>query len=238
MIYLLYGTDTVNARKKLRALLDSLFAKKKDASLIRVDCENFDSSRLVELIHGQGLFEQKQIVVLDSVLEDKEVKDAVLSELKSIADSKNIFVFVEGVIDKKTLSKFEKKAEKVQEFVAKDTVVKKKFDIFSLTSALGQRDRRKLWVLYQKARMHDVSSEEIHGILFWQIKSMLLACSSKDTQTSGLNPFVFKKSSSFLKNYSKQEIENLSSKLVTLYHDARRGIYEFDIALERFILSI
>ncbi|MCH8987104.1 hypothetical protein IIA94_02975, partial [Patescibacteria group bacterium] len=175
MLYVLHGTDSIKAREKLHALLDGLFAKKPDASYIRIDDEHFEKEQLEELIYGQGLFTQKYIIIFDRLLENKEAKEAVLERVKDIAASQNIFILFEGTLDKKTLSKLNKHAEKVQEFVDKSVFPKKKpFDIFSLTNALGRRDRKQLWVLYQSARRHNVSDEEIHGILFWQIKSMLL----------------------------------------------------------------
>jgi len=239
MLYVLHGTDTIKAREKLRMLLNGLFAKKPDASFFRIDEENFNVSQIEELLFGQGLFAQKYIVVLDGVLQNTEAKEAVLNNLKDIASSQNIFIVFEGALDKATLSKLEKHAEKVQGFVSKTaTAATKPFNIFSLTDALGRRDRKRLWILYQKAKHNNVSDEEIHGILFWQVKSMLLARSAESTAGTGLKPFVFQKSLGFSKNYTKQELEKLSASMISLYHDARRGIYELSVAMEQFVLSI
>src|SRR3989344_461017 len=188
MIYLLYGTDTLKSREKSRALLNNIFAKKPNASYIRIDKENFDESEVEELIGGQGLFENKYIIVFDGLFSDKNIK--------------------------------------------------KKFNIFTLTDALGRRDKKGFWVLYQKAKLNNVSDEEVHGILFWQIKNMLLSFDAKDAEAAGLNDFVFRKSLGFTKNYSYNELKKLLRELVFLYHDARKGIHKIDIALERFILSI
>jgi DNA polymerase III delta subunit len=238
MIYLLHGTDTKKAREKLHTLLDSMFAKKPDASFVRVDNENFDDSRLEEFIRGQGLFESKYIVVFDNVFTNKDAKETVLKILKEISSSKNIFIFLEEKLNKTELLKLQKYSEKVQEFSTKDIPVKKKFDIFSITDAFGKRNAKNLWTLYQKAKLNNISDEEIHGILFWQVKSMLLAQSASNPEETGLNPFVFRKSTDFLKNYTSDELIELSSSLVSLYHDARGGMHELGTALERFILSI
>ena len=79
--------------------------------------EGCDASRLEEFAGGQGLFEQKYIVFLDRVLETAEAKEAFLDCLKTVSESDNIFVMLEAKLDKATLTKIEKKAEKVQEFV-------------------------------------------------------------------------------------------------------------------------
>jgi len=67
---------------------------------------------------------------------------------------------------------------------------------------------------------------------------MIVARLSKDANESGLKPYVFQKSKSFAQNYSEDEMKKMSSSLVSIYHDSRRGIHDFDIALERFILSL
>lgn len=239
MIYLLYGTDAIKSRKKLHTLLDGMFAKKPDASYIRVDGENFDESRIEEFIGGQGLFENKYIIVFDNLFKDKNIKETILKKIKEISKSQNIFIFLEEKLNKAELKRFEKYAEKIQKFGdVNPPAGGKKFDIFSLTDAFGRRDKKELWVLYQKAKLNNVSDEEVHGILFWQIKSMLLSLNAKSAIESGLNPFVFRKSLGFLKNYSESELKKLSSLLVSLYHDTRRGIHEMNTALERFILGI
>ncbi|MDP6387913.1 MAG: hypothetical protein QGG63_01390 [Candidatus Pacebacteria bacterium] len=238
MIYLLYGTDTIESRKKLHTLLNSMFVKKPDASFIRVDTENFDEERITEFIGGQGLFKNKYVIVFDNLFEEKQMKDAILKKLKEISQSQNIFIFLEEKLNKTELNRFKKYAEKIQKFSKKSIVEKKKFDIFSLTNAFGRRDKKGLWVLYQKAKLNNVSDEEIHGILFWQIKSIILSLNAQSAMESGLNPFVFRKSFGFLKNYSESELKKFSNSLVSLYHDTRKGIHEMDTALERFILGI
>lgn len=237
MIYLLHGNDIHTSRKKLHVLLDGLFKKRPNAEYFHITSQNLSEYNIEELISSQGLFEQKYIVVLDNLLEDKDQKDELLKSLKEIQKAEHVFIFLEGKLDAKTVTKFEKYAEKIQEFNVKD-IKKERFNTFSLTDALGARDKKRLWTLYQKAKKERVAPEEIHSILFWQVKSMLLTLHSDNAKEAGLNPFVFNKSRSFLKNYSEKEIQNLSQKLVTLSHDARRGIHEFDVALERFILVL
>jgi len=112
------------------------------------------------------------------------------------------------------------------------------FNIFSLGDALGKRDRKNLWILYEKAIASGISPEEIHGTLFWQVKSMILSKSAKDAEEAVLKPYVFKKSNSYAKNFTSEELFAISSKLVDIYHEARRGVHDFGIALELFILQV
>ncbi len=241
MIYLLYGTDTTKARGKLHDLIASLIKKKPDASHIKMTDEGFDAAHLEENISGMGLFSQKTIVEMDNVFRNKEAKEIVLERIKDIGKSENIFVFLEGTLLKADLVKFEKNAEKVQVFEdgsIKDSQSKDTFKIFSLTDAFGRRDKKQLWVLCTKAKMKDIADEEIHGILFWQVKAILQALNAPSAQNAGLNPFVYQKSIGFSKNFSYAELKKISSDLVSIYHNARRGITPFDAALEKFILEL
>jgi DNA polymerase III delta subunit len=218
MIYLLHGTDIIKSRKKLHTLLDSMFAKKPDASFVRVEAGEFDENQLQEFVGGQGLFTNKYIIVFDNLFADKNTKEVLLKSLKDISKSQNIFIFLEEKLNKTEFKKFEKYAEKIQEFGGEIIKKDKKFDIFSLANALGKRDKKGLWVLYQKAKLNNIADEQIHGILFWKIKDTIL--------------------SSRHSSYSQDELKKLSSSLVSVYHDTRRGIHEMDNAMERFILGI
>jgi DNA polymerase III delta subunit len=241
MLYLLYGTNPEKSRAKLHELVESLLKKKPDASHLRITDENFSEANLEELISSPGLFASKTIVEVDNAFRNKEAKPVILEKLKDIKESENIFVMLEGELLKLDVKKFEKYAEKVQEFGTKgeeDVKERKDFNIFSLTDALGRKDKKQLWVLYTKAKRKNIADEEIHGILFWQIKAIFLAARMKSASEAGLNPFVFQKSQGFLKNYSKHEVHEVSSKLVSIYHDARRGIHDMGSALEKFILEM
>ena len=238
MLYFFHGSDKDSARAKARGLIDALRKKKPDAELFRIDAESWSETKLQELTAGQGLFNNSYIIHITSLFENKEAKGGFVDHLEDIAKSPNVFISIEGDVDKKTLLTVASSAEKVQSFDKFKTGKKPEFNIFSLTDAFGRRDRKKLWVLFRKAVSGGAVPEEIHGILFWQLKSMILASSAKTAGEAGVAPFVFTKAKSFLKNYEERELKNLSSKLVKMYHDAHRGVHDFEVALERLILSI
>jgi DNA polymerase III delta subunit len=238
MLYFFYGSDTDAAREKANKLIESLRKKKPDAELFRIDAANCSETVLRELTAGQGLFNRSYIVQTVSLFENSEAKEIFLKRLQEIAESPNIFVSLEGGVDKKTLLQVAEVAEKAQLFEKKKAEGKPEFNIFSLTNAFGKRDKKELWVLFQKAVASGAVPEEIHGILFWQLKSMLLASACATAVEAGIAPFVFTKSKNFLRNYSEEELKKLSSTFVSLYHDSHRGIHDFGIALERFILTL
>lgn len=219
MLYFLYGTDTDKARAKARELLETLQKKKPDAAVFRIEPEKWGEIHVEELIGGQGLFEKKLLIFADRLFENEEAKEAIEKNLEDIAKSDNIFIFLEQKVAKPLLLEITEVAEKVQLFESKEGKKKPDFNIFSLTDAFGRRDKKKLWVLYRKAVQEDFAPEQINGLLFWKVKEMLTARYQN-------------------RYWTTDELHTLSSTLVRLYHDAHRGVHDFEIALERFVLTI
>lgn len=237
MLYFIYGEDTQKGIEKAKGLVTAMLSKKPNASLFKLTNENWSVGELQELIGGQGLFSEKYIVQVSRVLDNDEIKEQILDYVSMMQESENIFIWTEGKMDAKTLKQIEKHAEKVTEYSLKSAPKKFDFNIFALSDALGNRDKKNLWMLYLKA-LEVSAPEEIHGTLFWQAKSMVLAHKSKDANESGLKPFVYTKSKKFASNFNDEELNDLPMKLIRISHDARRGKNDFSIALERFILTI
>src|SRR5210317_2013478 len=103
MLYLLYGTDTFKSRQKLTGLINTLLSKKKDATLIRINNENFSPKEIINLAKAQGLFESKSIIVFDSIFENTTDKEILLDNIKDLQESENIFILLEGKLDKKSI---------------------------------------------------------------------------------------------------------------------------------------
>lgn len=246
MIYLIYGTDKDKARKKAWEIVDSLLTKKKDAVFSKfTESDEITQSHLDELVGGQALFVSKFIVMFHEVFSNTETKNLVVKNIKNIADSENIFIILEEKIDAKTLDKILKVSVKSQEFEKKEMTKKErlaqigeKIDFFEFSNALGSRDKKTLWRLFQDALAENVPAEEVHGIFFWQIKSMLLASRYKTASEANMKPYPFQKAKEYCKKYSEKELSEVSSKLVSMYHEAHRGKVDFYIALERFILGL
>ena len=206
MLYVIYGTDTEKAREKSRALFEALKGKKPGAAAGILTAEDVTEDKLLELTQSQGLFENKQIIFMDRVLENKNTWDIVLEKIDAVADSPNIFIFFEGKLTRDILKKLEKEAEKVQEYVLDEETPAEKSNFFPLADALGSRDKKKLWILFRDAMDGDAVPEEIHGILWWQAKSLALASKTRNASEAGLNPFVYNKAKRYLSNWKKEEV--------------------------------
>ncbi len=219
MIYLYHGTDIQKIIKKSHELIDSLKKKKPDASFFKIDSEHFSIAMLDEYIGGQGLFSNKYIVLLDRLSENKEIKEEFISKIKEISESENIFIIIEGKLDKATLSKIEKKAEKVVAFeIEEKNKIKKDNNVFAIADAIGKKDKKTAWIMYREAIDRGEVVEALHGMVFWKIKTLIL---------SGGNSV-----------WSKSDLLKVLDELITIYHEARRGRYELESRFEGFILGI
>lgn len=242
MIYLIHGSDTFLARAKARQLVESLTTKKPDALFRRYTVENFEQGMLDELIGSQGLFVTRIIIELDTLFANGEYKAVILDTLARLAASENIFIILEEKLLKPELLAFEKHAKKISEYSTADGAFTKKGKTgalpFALADALARRDKKDLWALYTQHIATGAVAEELHGLLFWQIKMMLLAATTPSAEAAGIKSFVYNKARSAGANFSLTELHTLSRKMVSIYHDAHRGLGDLNILLERCILEL
>ncbi len=237
MYYFLHGKNNKEARKKLKSLTEILHSKRPDSEIFRIHDENWSDAQFDELLVAQGLFDQKYIIVLDSLFDDAAVKERILDRAKDMKESENVFLVLEGDTDKKTLDKISKHADKVQEFDG-DVVKVERFNTFGLADAFGRRDKKSLWVGYLQAIDLGISPEEICGVLFWQIKSIILAMKTNSSKESKLSPYVDSKARGFAKNFTIGEISNYAHALVEATQAVRQGEGEMEVLLERIVLNV
>ncbi|MFA6295461.1 MAG: hypothetical protein WC666_03490 [Candidatus Paceibacterota bacterium] len=250
MLYILHGSNISKSVEKAHSLINSLRAKKPDATFVKLSSEDWSTSVIEEHLGGQGLFSNKYIILLDRVTENSEAKDQLPEFIEAMHESTNIFIVCEGKLNVELKKIFEKYAEKV---VVSDEPVKafsygkatsggangkKDFNIFALADAFGSRDKMKAWMIYREAIKNGLESESILGTLFWQAKSMALAVNCKSANEASLKPFVFDKSKRYAKNFSKEELDNLLKNIIILYHDGHRGVIDLELATEKMMLKI
>ena len=202
------------------------------------DAENLTKADLEIITGSQGLFEKKIVAKLANVLDNEELQDDILKNLPLMKTSENIIVWSEGKVNKEPLEKIKNHAEKTEEFSLQEGFKQKEFSIFFLADALGEKDKKRFWALLVEAFRRGKVVEEIHGTLFWQLKTILLAKRTKTAEEAGINPFPYSKARSFAKNWEESELKQSISHLVDMYHKAHRGELDFEISLEKFALSI
>lgn len=236
MLYVLHGTDKDKVRGKLHELVASLEKKRPDAQVLKIGVDNWKESKLDEYVSGMNLFAPKNIIILDSLFSNKDIQSSI--ELDTLSESDNVCIVVEQKLTKENLKKLEKKAEKVQEFNLPEVVKKKESPVtFSFVEALVNKDKKRSWSLFQKLVADSVAAEEIHGVVWWQFKTLYLAHMSADAASAGLNPFVYQKSKVALKNWNKDTLNQMLKRLVLMYHKAHRGECDFISELEILCLE-
>jgi DNA polymerase III delta subunit len=241
MLYIFHGSEIDTSREKAHSLLNSLRTKKPDAAFIRVEADQWNTEMVRSHLESQGLFSNKYIVFLDRVTEKAEARDGLLELLSEMKTSPNIFIVLEGVVKAELKKAFAANAEKVVESekpASSKFEAKKEFNVFALADAVGSRDAYKSWSIYREAVDSGMEAEAIIGTLFWQVKSLKLVQGASSAAETGLNPFVFSKSKKYAGNFSKDEIDLLLNKLITIYHDAHRGVVDAELATERLMLGI
>jgi hypothetical protein len=136
-------------------------------------------------------------------------------DLSSLKNSPNNLIFIEDKLPASDIKKYKKYAI-IEDFSSPTTKTAPKVNVFGIADAFSRRDKIGTWVLYREAVGEGVPPEEISGIIFWKIKTMMLSGS---------------------KIFSLSELKKRSSNLVSLYHKAHKGECDFTIGLEEFILS-
>jgi len=216
MLYILHGKDKESLKKKSKSLVSGLQKKRPDAEVFTLTSETFGEGKFNELLSSQGLFSTRYIVVLSNVFENSEAREIILKEAKKLKESENIVILIEQSFKKADEKKLFKYAEDVQEFVSKVEKKKEEYKPFGLTDALGKRDKKALWTQFHEALMNNQPAEQVFSVLFWQIKSMIVASKTKSAKEADMKPFVYNKSKSFAKNYSEDELLKLSSSFLLI----------------------
>ena len=186
----------------------------KDREIVVLQEKDLSKSVILNHANTQSLFGNKQIIVLENLINES---DLIFSkeEMENLKNSETIFVLLED----KLLVADEKKYNKYSTFLKFERKENKVFknDSFIIADYFAGRDKIKTWIAYNKAIDKGITPEAISGMLFWKIKTLM----QNDS-----------------KIFSKSELKNQSSKLVSLYHKAHNGELDMTIGLEQFILSV
>jgi len=207
MIYILSGNDTKKKKNYLKKLSKNNF--------LFLDIKNeLNKKELLNQAQSISLFGETTITVLDNLLSDRKI-DLSNEDLNLIKESKNIFVFLEDKLLISDIKKYKKYAI-IEDFKLIEPKQIPKINIFSIADSFSHKDKIGTWILYRQAISLGTSPEEVCGIIFWKVKSMILNNN---------------------KIFSQSELKRISSKLTSIYHRSHSGELDFTIALEELILS-
>jgi len=237
MLYLIQAKDLKKGVDRLIKVQNSLLKKREGSQSFSLDQENFSEDTLKELILGADLFVSKFVVSAKYLLSNKNTRDIAESFLKEIKESDNVFIFLEDNLTKTLEKKLVKYAEKMEK-VSGLAKIKPEYKLFSLTDSIGRRNKQESWFEYHRAILGGVLPEEILGMIFWQVKNMIITTKVRTAKDSGLNPFVYNKTKGHVQNFSSEELNNMSLSVVDLYHRSRRGLVNLNEGIEKLLLKL
>lgn len=207
MIYILSGNDA----KKRNNYLKKLYG---NGQPIFISPANLNKDVLFEYAQTISLFGESPVILVENLIKNKEISLSQ-EDLVLLNESKTVFVFLE----EKVLISDSKKYKKYSTMEDFSSVVAKqspKTNVFGIADSFSRRNKIETWILYTETVLAGVAPEEISGIIFWKIKTMILNGS---------------------KVFSLDELKRQSSELVSLYHRAHQGKIDFTVGLEQFILN-
>ncbi len=228
MLYVLVGSDFVKIKKRIAEIA-------KGFELVRFGEAAEAFAGAPAKLGASGLFSPKVALHLDKPLEDADAKALVLEHAKAFANSETPVILTASALDAETKKKIPKNAS-VETFEEKTEGEGASQSTFALTDAYVKGDRKQTWVLYREFIESGASAEELHGILSWQVRALVLASKTKSATEAGLKPFVYTKAKSALTRMNVHP-EEISRELVSLYHRSRMGQGSLEDLLEIFLLK-
>ena len=233
MLMVFCGNDTTKVREE--AFNEVAKYKAKGFSIEIITTEGLETGRLADAASGSSLFGGEMLYVIDTPSTDEEVYKRVVDDLQVLAESDHTFILIEGNLlapEKKKISKY---TEHLKELKAPAT---KRMNVFAIADLFSKKDKRGLWLFLNELRREGIPDEEIIGIIWWQLKALRLAALTASAEEAGMKDWPYNKAKQSLNNFGPDEITNLSDSLLGIYHQARAGQTELDIALERWVLSV
>ncbi|MFN4181419.1 MAG: hypothetical protein ACK4FA_01855 [Candidatus Paceibacteria bacterium] len=214
MIYLFAGDDPESKIANYEKFMKEISARMQVFHIAR---NNMNPLEIESFYSGSGLFFNECAVVFSGILEREDERVFILKSLQAMADSPNVFVFIEGKLLKSLLDEFKKVRAEINYFeLPKEK--HEKFNNFLLANALGEKDKKNLWIYYRQAVDKGVGLEELVGVMFWKVKDMHVK--------------------RFFGKWQEGELNRVGERLSYLLPEARRGGKDAETAFERFLLEI
>jgi DNA polymerase III delta subunit len=226
MLFVLVGKDR---EKVLRAL--HTHTHKKEVNVY--EAEDMTETILQELIHTESLFGDAHTYVIKDVAENSDVESYFFDMVPELVASVHTFIVTTERLLKKQKEILETSKSVVEEYAS--SAAKKDTSTFALGDAFLGRDKKKAWLALH-AELATKSPEEVHGGLWYNVKSLLLVHGGASPQESGLHPFVYGKIKQAVTRFDDVTLHILAEECVLMPHKAHRGEIDFEAALEQFIL--
>ena len=233
MLEIYFGNDVVAVRKAGFERADALVGN--GATLVTIDHDTYEPGMFADLIEGVSLFGDTYVYVIDTPSLSTDMYADVIAYTEQLNASAHTCIVLEDTLLAAEKKKWQKHASVFEEY---KRMGNERFNTFALADTLARKDKKALWLTLNEARMHKIAAEECIGILWWQLKSLLLAAKTDSAEAAGMKSFPYNKAKRSLTHFKDGEVAALAKGLITLQHDARRGIVELDTALEEWVLAL
>lgn len=235
MINAFIGTDTQKAREAMRAAVDRECAQSSDILVTRFTDVAFDAEVAGEALGAQNLFGGGNIVVFESLLDHPLGEEFYRTMLPKTQNT----VFLRETEGNKEFLVFLSRIATVSEFVPVKKF-KKPENSFAIADAIGARNKKTAWVEFEKVRRQGAAMEEVHGTIFWAVKSMYIVATQtkEEAMATGMKDYTYRTYLDFSKKYLVAELREKLGELKEMYHRAHRGEGELETGLELFLLKL
>jgi len=187
---------------------------------------------------SESLFGETYLVLLDGLsLFSEEVKIFLLAQVGMMSDSSHQFI----VVDEKFSKEFRDEAKKYKIPIELFSVEERStgLSVFTFTDLYLGRDKKGAWLALTRLFREGAAPEEVHGALFWAIKSLYLAVTGSlgnDPTALGMKPFTYEKSKRFGAKWTREEVSETLKHLSSMLESTRKTGGDLGIALERLVL--
>lgn len=228
MLHIYFGSDVSAARARAVTC-----AYETERAVVRIETETFVPQQITDAVTSVSLFGDSSTYIIDMPSQDEQMNREVLDCASAMAESSDTFIVIEGPLLAAPKKKWLSYATSHEECTREATV---RFDVFRLAEAFLLRDKKTLWMLLIDARRAGLSSEEIIGTLWWQLKTIRLAKVTVTAVEAGMKDYPYNKAKRALRNFKDNELETLSASLLAVYHDGHGGVRDIDLGLEEWVL--
>ncbi len=234
MLLFYFGDNFEKRQKKIQSVLINVKSKRPSSNFIHFDSFDLTDEKLKELLKSQGLFEEKNIILLTNIFYNKDLKKWILENLEEFKKSESAFIFSEEKITASEEKEVKKFSYSLEEFKKN-----KKIDenLFKISDYLQSKNKKEAWTFYQESLKNGILPEDIYNVIFWSIKTLSLSEKFSEKE-SGLKSFPYKKAKSNLKNWKKNEVSDKLFNLLKIHSESRRGKINLKNSLEKFILEL
>jgi DNA polymerase III delta subunit len=234
MLKIFFGSDVHVLRHHVHAQVLPL--QEQDVNVSYIDTDSYQPGCIQDALGAQSLFGGETLTIIESPLDSDDPCvlewNALVAEL---ARTQATFIVLTKRMLTAERTQCEKSGAELIEVVSDEVKQSKKF---TLADALLRRDRKGLWLEYISERQQGIKPEVIIGQLWWQLKVLLIAGTTSSHTEAGIHEFPYRKAKKALVHFKPGELEVLTHTLITVYHDARAGTCDLEIALEMWTLTV